>query len=172
MVSESWYILLSERDMSCEMCLSYLRIIKIIYGTIKYVQCAHLIYVINILVSIYGEFIIPRLLKFATVRIRARVIYLRYHRWLRYTDTGAFIGEMKARAACGSHRIREAKKNSTDETRGQSGWRKKAPRRPFYRDNCTTCAGAHTSLYYVANFRSVILSPTSKEMINKIMSNY
>jgi len=49
--------------------------IKIIYGTIKYVRRAHLIYVINILVSIYAVNLSHRvrvLLKFATVRIRAR----------------------------------------------------------------------------------------------------
>lgn len=123
--------------------------IKIIYGTIKYVRRAHLIYVINILVSIYAVNLSHRvrvLLKFATVRIRARS-----ERFI-FVIIGDCVTQIRAHLSARWKReprvgpggfARQKKKNSADETRGQSGWGKKAPRRPFYRDNCTTRAGAH-----------------------------
>lgn len=97
--------------------------IKIIYGTIKYVRRAHLIYVINILGKyIRGEFITPRP-RPSQIRYREdpreiRAIYLRYHRWLRYTDTGAFIGERwKREPRVGPWWIREAERKKTAPTR-------------------------------------------------------
>lgn len=59
--------------------------IKIIYDTIKYARSAHLIYVINILVSVYAVNLSHRVRRAFSNSLprgpaRFRVIYLRYHR--------------------------------------------------------------------------------------------
>lgn len=150
----------------CEMCSSYLRILRSFMVRLSNVQCAHLIYVINILVSIYAVNLSHRAfsnsLPWGSARERSE--------WFIFVIIGNCVTQIRARLSArwkrkprvglvGFARRKKKKKKTAPTRRGDNlAEGKKGRGRPFYRDNCTTRAGAYTSLHHVANFSSVILS--------------
>lgn len=108
------------------MCVSYVWILTSFMIRLNMTR-ARLIYVINILVSVYGEFIIhrvraPRLLKFATVRTRPR-----NSEWFIFVIIGDCVTQIRAhlsarwkRELCVGPvefaRQKEKRNNSMDET--------------------------------------------------------